>query len=277
MNDSKINLRYSMQRLALRLFQILVFSISAYGAINANEGTIFYGAIPATDSDANSGISTDNQYTSAIDGGNTRGPDRVINGITLYALSGNGETSTADGCTLTALSGSLANGGGSSAIVQADGTLRDVLSSMTFNNGVADNSQQEIVLDPANLEAGTTYDLRVYICNGSGQNRQVNLAFAGDGQAPVETGFFNEDDATTSAGGFTDPNQAYYINYRYTWDGESTPGITISQKSGGAPFCLYALTNQVVSTGEAAAAATGEEEAPAASEEEGLSAGYVNT
>ena len=126
------------------------------------------------------------------------------------------------------------------------------------------------MLDPASLEAGTTYDLRVYVCNASGQNRQVNLAFAGDGQAPVETGFFNEDDATTSAGGFTDPNQAYDINYRYTWDGESTPGITITQKSGSAPFCLYALTNQVVASGEAAAP-------PASGGEEGLSAGYVNT
>ena len=82
---------------------------------------------------------------------------------------------------------------------------------MTFNNGVDDNSQQEIVLDPESLEPGATYDLRVYVCNGSGQNRQVNLAFAGDGQAPVETGFFNEDDATTSAGGFTDPNQVYIL------------------------------------------------------------------
>src|SRR6202011_4816123 len=142
--------------------------------------------------------------------------------------------------------------GGSSASIQADGVLREVLSDMTFNNGANDNSQQEIVLDPASLEAGTTYDLRVYICNPSGQNRQVNLAFVGDGQAAVETGFFNEDDARTSAGGFSDANQAYYINYRYTWDGDSTPGITITQKSGGAPFVLYALTNQVVPGGVAA-------------------------
>jgi hypothetical protein len=278
MNDLKNNLTYSMQRLALRLFQILVLAMSAIGASHTYAGTVFYNAIPPTDSDANSGISTDNQYTSAVDGGNTGGPDRAINGITLYALSGNGQTSTADNCTVTALAGTLANGGGSTATIQADGTLKEILASMTFNNDASDNSQQEIVLDPSSLEAGTTYDLRVYIGNSSGQNRQVNLAFVGDGQAPVETGFFNEDDARTSAGGFTDPNQAYYINYRYTWDGESTPGITITQKSGSAPFCLYALTNQVVSSGEAAApAAGGEAAAPAASEEGGLSAGFVNT
>jgi hypothetical protein len=231
------------------------------GLVSANAGTIFYQAIPATQSDANSGISTDNQYTSAVDGGNTRGTDRVINGITLTALVPNGQTATADNCTVNALSGSLSNAGGGSSSIQADGVLKDALSDMTFNNGAADNSQQEIVLDPQSLEAGTTYDLRIYICNSSGQNRQVNLSFVGDGQAPVETGFFNEDDSRTSAGGFKDPNQAYYINYRFTWDGDSTPGVTITQKFGGAPFVLYALTNQPVpggaTTAGAGAAASG--------------------
>src|SRR5262245_22163603 len=277
MNQFHINQNLPIHAARRPPVQILVLAISAFAVSYTYAGMLFYNAIPPTDSDANSGISSANQYTSAVDGGNTLGTDRVVNGINLYALSANGQTSTADNCTVTALAGTLTNAGGSTASIQADGTLKEVLPSMTFNKDASDNSEQEIVLDPSSLEAGATYDLRVYISKASGQNRQVNLAFVGDGQTPVETGFFNEDDATTSAGGFTDPSQAYYINYRYTWDGESTPGITITQKSGGAPFCLYALTNQVVSTGEAAAAATGEEEAPAASEEEGLSAGYVNT
>ncbi|HTG15992.1 MAG TPA: DUF6600 domain-containing protein, partial [Blastocatellia bacterium] len=264
--------------------QFAAFLIFTLGALRAGAGTIFYVPISPTQSDASSGISTDNGYTSAVDGGNTE-TDRVINGITLYALAGNGETSTADNCTLNALSGSLANGGGTTKSIQVDGTLKEIASDMTFNNGAGDNSQQEIVLDPESLEAGTTYDLRIYISNGSGQDREVNLAFFGDGQEAVETGFFNEDDARTSAGGFKDPNQAYYINYRYTWDGDSTPGITITQKSGSAPFCLYALTNQVVPSAGAAAAtgaAAGEEGAAAGEEaaaedgEQGLSAGFVN-
>jgi hypothetical protein len=269
MNQFNINQNFPIHAARRRLFQIAVLAISALAESYTYAGTLVYNAIPPTDSDANSGITTAYQYTSAVDGGNTHRTDCVVNGITLYALSANGQSSTADSCTLTALAGTLANAGGSTASIQADGTIKDVLSSMTFNNDAGDNSQQEIVLDPSSLEAGTTYDLRVYISNSSGQNRQVNLAFVGDGQAPVETGFFNEDDATTSAGQFTDPNQAYYINYRYTWDGESTPGITITQKSGTAPFCLYALTNQVVSSGEAAE--------PGAGGEGGLSAGFVNT
>src|ERR1700737_3283691 len=113
-------------------------------AIELNAGTLFYAPIPATQSDANSGISSENGYTSAVDGGNTRGTDRVVSGITLYALAGSGPSSTADNCTLNALSGTLANGGGKTASIQADGTLGEVLSDMTFNNGATDNSQQEI-------------------------------------------------------------------------------------------------------------------------------------
>ena len=217
------------------------------GIFHAHAGAIFYQAIPNSQSDANSGISSDNYYTSAVDGGNAKGTERVINGVTLHAMTANGQSSTADHCILNALSGSFSNAGGASTTIKADGTCKEVLSDMTFNNGASDNSQQEIVLDPASLEPDRTYDLRVYICNSAGQSRQVNLSFVGDGQAAVETGFFNEDDARTSAGGFPDPNQAYYINYRFTWDGDSTPGVTITQKSGSAPFVFYALTNQVVS------------------------------
>src|SRR5205823_5995967 len=203
-------------------------------------------------SDANCGISNNHGYTTAIDGGNTRGTDRVINGITLYSLAGAGQnTATADNCTVNALSGTLSDGGLTKTSISADGTMREVLSDMVFNNAGGDNSQIEVVLDPESLEQGATYDLRVYICSSSGQSRQVNVAFFGDGQNAAETGFFNEDDARTSAGRFQTANQVYYINYRYTWDGDSTPGITITQRSGGAPFCLYALTNELVDEGGA--------------------------
>jgi len=267
--------------------------VTASGAATVWAGTISYVAIPSTQSDANAGIGRKYGYTTAIDGGNTRGTDRVVNGITLYSLSGAGQTSaTADNCTFNALSGTLTDGGLTSKNIAADGTVREVLSDMVFNNAGGDNSQVEIVLDPESLEEGSTYDLRVYICWSSGQNRQVNLAFFGDGQNAAETGFFNEDDARTSAGGFQTAGQAYHINFRYTWDGDSTPGITITQKFGGAPFCLYALTNELVFGGQTAAAgaqAGGEtaegEEGPGATEtegegaaegEEGLSAGLVD-
>ena len=55
------------------------------GAFSLQAGVLFYVPIPASESDPNSGISEENTYTTAVDGGNARGTDRVINGITLYA------------------------------------------------------------------------------------------------------------------------------------------------------------------------------------------------
>lgn len=225
---------------------LIVFLILATLAIRSHAGTLFYQAIPATQSDAQSGVAPENAYTAAVGAGNTKRIERVVNGVPFAPLVGAGNSSSEGNVTLGAATGTLTNGGGKTASIQADGTLADVLSGMILNNGASDGSEQYVVLDPASLTAGKTYDLRVYIGNASGQNRQVNLSFAGDGNAPVSTDFFNEDDATTSPAGFADPNQVYYINYRYTWDGVSTPGFTVTQASGGIPFCLYALTNQEV-------------------------------
>jgi len=223
---------------------LILLAAAGFVSVQAQAGTISYVPVPSTNSDTSAGISPDNAYTSAVDGGNATGTDRVINGVTFTSLSGSGNTTTANGITVNALTGSLTNSAGAAGSVAADGALGAALQDMTFNTGAADGSQQEVVLDPATLVAGKTYDLRVYIANTAGQDRQVNLSFACDGQAPVETGFFNEDDATTSGGAFADRNQVYYINYRFTWDGATTPGITITQKSGANPFVLYALTNQ---------------------------------
>jgi hypothetical protein len=234
------------------------------GAFHAGAGTLSYVAVSPVQSDVNCGIDNRNQYTTAVDGGSASGNDRVINGVRLYSLVGAGPSAAADNCTLNALTGTLVNLQRSNGVPQADGTFAEVLSDMTSNDGASDNSQQEIVLDPASLTAGTTYDLRIYIGNSAAQDREVNLAFVGDDQAPVETGFFNEEDARTSPGAFREPNQVYYIDYRFTWDGASTPGVTVTQKSGQAPFALYALTNQPVIEETAAAPAASAVPVPAA-------------
>ncbi|MEQ1851567.1 MAG: DUF6600 domain-containing protein [Chthoniobacteraceae bacterium] len=224
----------------------ILLAVAAASPFGADAGTLFYVPVPATGSDAQAGIESAKVYTSAIDAGNTSATGRTVNGVGFAALTGSGNTSTANGVTLSVATGVLTNGGGQTDSIQADGALAGVLSGMTFNDGADDDSEQYVVLEPSSLTAGKTYDLRVFVCNSSGQNRQVNLSFAGDGQPAVSTGFFNEDDATTSPGGFTEPNQVYYINYRFTWDGVNTPGFTATQRFGSMPFSLYALTNQEV-------------------------------
>ena len=212
----------------------------------ARAGTLFYVPVPAAGSDAQSGLDSTKVYTNAVAAGNRKEAGRNVNGVPLTALPASGNSNAANGVTISAATGTLANGGGKSDSIKADGAMSDLLAGMIFNDGAGDNSEQYVVLDPAKLAPGKTYDLRVYVCNASGENRQVNLSFAGDGKPAVNTDFFNEDDATTSAGGFTDPNQVYYINYRFTWDGVSTPGFTATQKFGSTPFCLYAVTNEEV-------------------------------
>ena len=235
---------------------IIAVLTAALISSHANAGTLSYVAIPSTDGDSSSGINSTNVYTSAVDGGNASGVNRAINGVNFTALSGNGPDSSANNITLNALTGSLSNVQTRTAGAGADGKLFEVLSDATVNTGAVNNSTQEIVLEPSTLTPGKTYDLRIYFCNGTGQNRSVKLSFSGDGQPAAETNVFNEDDATTSAGGFADPNQVYYINYRFKWDGATTPGVTITQIDGAAPFLLYALTNQEVITNNPSTAAT---------------------
>ncbi len=224
----------------------ILLATAATFPFHAEAGTLFYVPIPAKDSDAHAGFAEGNDYTSAIDAGNPRGTERSVKGVRFGTLAGSGNTRSANGVTLSAATGTLTNGGGKAESIQADGAVADLLAGMIFNDGAGDHSEQYAVLDPATLTAGKTYDLRVYVCNASGENRQVSLAFAGDGKPVVSTDFFNEDDATTSPGGFIEPNQVYYINYRFRWDGVSTPGFTAMQKFGSTPFCLFALTNQEV-------------------------------
>jgi len=232
----------------MKKFRPLFCILAAVGAFSqARAGSLSYVAIPVAGSDAGSGISPDNTYTSAVDGGNTTGVDFVVNGVTLTALVGSGAAGTAGNVTFTAPTGSLANAAGVNSNIAADGTLLSVLGSATFVHGADGDSTPAITLAPSSLTAGTTYDLRLYIGGWSGKNRMVSLSFSGDGQDPASTDFFNEDDATSSAGGFASQNQAYYIDYRFTWDGSTTPTISITQKDPHTPFHLYALTNQAVS------------------------------
>ena len=223
---------------------VFVLAVVLVLALQAGAGTLSYTGIPARHSDTQSGISSDQKFTSAITAGNTMGNDLAVSGVKLVALSWPGNCVTANGITVDGSSGTLVSADNPANNVLADGNLRRVFSHLISATGAADGSREEIVVEPARLKTGNQYSLRVYIARSSDLDREVNLAFAGDGQPAVETGFFNEDDATTSPGKFANPKQAYSIDYKFTWDGKTCPGVIITQKSGAAPFCLYAVTNQ---------------------------------
>ena len=219
-----------------------VFALILCSAIYVNAGTLSYLEIPASGSDAGSLMSQDGIYTAAVYG-NLNGGQSTINGVPISPLTGAGSTLAANHIEVSSAEGTL-----SSVTTidppQGDGNLSSALTAAVSNVGAPNNSEQYVVLDSSNLVAGKTYDFRIYIRKGGSENRLVNLTFAGDGQAPVMTDFFNEDDATTSPGGFEESKQIYAINYRFKWDGVTTPGVTVSQKFGGSPFIFYAATNQ---------------------------------
>ena len=221
--------------------ELTILCLALCSSFYANAGTLSYQEIPPTGSDA--GAEINGTYTGAVYG-NLAGGDYTINGVPFSPLKGEGDTLSANHIEVSSAVGTLSIGGDVGA-AQSDGLLSSALSSAISNTGATDNSEQYVVLDPSTLVAGKTYDLRIYVRKGGNENRLVNLTFAGDGQPPVSTDFFNEDDATTSPAGFDDPKQVYSINYRFKWDGVTTPGITITQKFGRNPFLFYAASNLV--------------------------------
>ena len=211
-------------------------------------GELTFVPIPATKSDVGSGISPEVNYTAVVDTGLEDPNGRRINGVTFVPTPGHGNTIEAGGVKVRASAGELILKPSSVDTIKADGALKQMLSDSIYNSGAKEGSTEDVVLDAKSLEAGSTYDLRLYFCNGgnSSNERDVNLTFFGDGKAPVKTGVFNADDARSSPGKFKDRDQVYYINYRFTWDGKTVPGVRVTMNRGSQAFALYGVTNQLV-------------------------------
>ncbi len=213
---------------------ILTLAAAALVPKAASAGQLTY--VPIT-GDSDCGIDGNSVYTNAA----KPGADQEIGGIKLSSLHVDGWSASGSGVIVKALTGTLKET--TIAKPEVAGQIADALSSGVANDGAEDGSQQEIALDPQSLETGKTYDLRIYIAPESGASRSVNLSFAGDGKAPAETGYFDENDATTSIGKFSTKSQPYYIDYRFVWDGQTTPGVIVNQKSGANPFQISAVVN----------------------------------
>lgn len=152
-------------------------------------GVVSYAPIPSSGSDAASRINNTTTYTSAVYAGGRDATAAQLNEVTLSPLAGERQTLTGNGVTLSAVTGTLVNTGEKGATIQADGVIGSMLNNRVFNDGAEKDSEQFLVLDTAGLQPGVTYDLRIYIANASGQNRQVNLTFAGDGKTAGRNGF----------------------------------------------------------------------------------------
>lgn len=223
--------------------------LSLVGAGMAQAGSLTYHAI---NSDADSDISTSNTYTAAVNYG---GNDVAINGVTFANGYGDGVATslTAGGATYSLANGTLST---ASFIFYtspiADGQdIKTLLSNYIYNSG---DSVQPATVTLNDLTAGQNYDFRVYIRPiGVNWNRPVTFDFTGDGTTTTLSGYwdnslglvgYNEDVPSTV--GFANGDQAYYINYNFTYDGVSTPGFSSTSSFGGQGLIMYGISNQLV-------------------------------
>ncbi len=201
-------------------------------------------------SDADSGISSSNSYTHALDFG-TGTPGALVNGVQFSAYN-NGAVGTLN--FNRASSSGTANDNAGNANYTATGAIGALLSDMIYNGNNAVNGTSTWTV--SGLTAGVTYDVRIYTRQwGAGGTRNVSLNFDPDGAGPLSesTAMINEDDATTV--GLAAATDAYYINYRYTAVAGQNLAITATQALTNNSWHLYGLTNQVVPVPEPTGAA----------------------
>lgn len=220
---------------------ILAASIAEIGVAHA--GSLSYQGVTG---DADSGISTSNTYTAKVDYGNQFN-SIVVNGVTFdeIAAFSNPTSLTATGLTASVASGSYTNYNGN-AWMPVTGNVGTAYSDFVYNLTSDATTVQTFTL--TDLTVGQTYDYRVYMrawaADVNPGNRVQTFDFTGDGATTSVT--LNADDATTAPGaGFTAWNQGYYINYQFTYDGISAPGVTVTAADVANGYHAYLMTNQV--------------------------------
>lgn len=220
---------------------LCVAALAALGAAVADAGIISYTAI---NNDADCGISTANTYVVKVGFWTA---SETVNGVTFDPLTPtSGTTATASGLAMSVANGVIQQLDNSFNNPIADGQqLKGLLNTFAYNNSASTGAQQSYAFATTDLVAGTTYDERIYIHAWvPGGNRVQSFAFTGDG-ATSTIASLNEDNSISALGG-SNNNQAYYINYRFTWDGITNPSVVITPTDPSSGFHAYAMSIQVV-------------------------------
>lgn len=202
---------------------------------SANAGTISYVKITG---DADCGISADNTYTHTLDFG-TGTPGALINGVQFdaYNAAANGTLNF----NREVSSGLLSEHGGNGNH-NVSGSLVNLLTDMYYNGDNAVNGTTTWTL--SGLTAGQTYRTRIYTRQWGPSERLATFVFDPDGAGPISdsTVKINQDGATSV--GFSNDNDAYYINYQFTAVAGEDLVITVTQDFFNYSWHLYGLTNQ---------------------------------
>ena len=213
---------------------LLLGTLAVLGLQGMASATITY--VRVTD-DADSGISSSNTYTHAIDFNQSAGGAPTINGVVFTAATGN-----TTGFTRIVANGSINNHNGT-GVVSTSGNLANLMQGFLYNSGPATDGSGLQTYTLTGLTMGTTYDLRLYNHAWTAAGNRPNELVFDVGGAADSTGFINTDRATTV--GLPGDNDSYYINYRYTAASTSLVFTAANQSGSNASFHLYGLTNQV--------------------------------
>ena len=184
--------------------------------------------IPATGSDAGSGISASRTYTHALSFGDSTGT-LIINGVSFTEVN----TAMGTGYSYTNASTFTAHAG--NANTHADGNMSVLLTGMFYFSGNTD----PVVLTLSGLTPGMKYSTRVYYRPWTdGATRNETVTFNGNGASTSYTTpptYLNEDAGAT----------AHYLQYDFTARG-STVTFWTTPQSGGTPWHLYGVSTEVI-------------------------------
>lgn len=199
---------------------------------------------PITD-DADSGISSDNIYTHAIDFGLDT-PSANINGVQFQstfniitgssAVIGTGSTTTPSSHTGNDNADPFLNGG-------SFANMEDLMEDFVYGDATA-------LIQLTGLTSGSNYQLRLYnrVYGASAGNRHQQIGFDIDGVGSSiadaeDTAEFLEDDARALDPGLATYSQVYALTYNYALaDNVTTLSIYIDRQDVGT-YHLYGLTN----------------------------------
>ncbi|MHC4744799.1 MAG: DUF6055 domain-containing protein, partial [Planctomycetota bacterium] len=204
--------------------------------------------------DADSGISSANTYTHAIDFGTqpAGGGIATVNGV-IFADGGTGAFPPIGGSSQTVGSGSSNiptsfDGDSGADPYLVDGGMRDLVHDFLWGQPAA-------VIQLTGLTPGTPYQLRLYHRSWGGVDRSQDIGFDTDGIGADITGaehtaVFSQDDATQPDPGFGTSTQVYALTYDYVL----SPGVTTLtvyvNETGTGTYHLYGLTNEAIVGGD---------------------------
>ena len=194
--------------------------------------------------DADSQISTDNEYTHAIDFGNQPegNPLANVNGV-QFANGNPGAFPGAVGSgTVGTGSSTIPNSHNGNGGHNTSGSVSGLFGDMLYNDATAD-------IQLTGLTPGVTYDFRYYMRQWGAGTRTQDFLFDGDGDGTFDTIRISEDNAALDPPGLGTGNQAYAFSYTYRAGVSGILNLKVNTIGGGT-FHLYGLTNQVVNVAD---------------------------